>query len=212
MRVGSGLRALALLAGGDQVVEQALALVAQGGQGADGGQHRLVVAFLAPLLLAGLAFLTGTLGAWLLAGVRRYFALAVMMVLFLNAARIAMITFDPYLASRPLAEAWKRSPPGQVIIDNQYYTFSSVFFYGRVQNALLLNGRVNNLEYGSYEPGAPRVFLDDAEFARRWTSPARYYLFIEGPAVERVTKLLPRDRLIEVAAAGGKYLFTNQPR
>ena len=164
-----------------------------------------------PLMLAGAAFLTGTLGAWL-RGTRKYFAFALMMVLFLNAARLAMITFDPYLASRPLAEAWKHAPPGQVIIDNQYYTFSSVFFYGQVKNALLLNGRVNNLEYGSYAPGAPPVFIDDAEFARRWNSRDRHYLFIEGPSVARLTKLLPRDRFLEVTAAGGKHLFTNQPR
>ena len=53
-----------------------------------------------------------------------------------------------------------QAPPGQLIADNQYYTFSSVFFYTN-RRALLLNGRVNNLEYGSYAPGAPDVFIDD---------------------------------------------------
>ena len=47
-------------------------------------------------------------------------------------------------------------------MDDQYYTFSSVFFYTN-RRALLLNGRVNNLEYGSYAPDAPQdVFIDDA--------------------------------------------------
>ena len=36
----------------------------------------------------------------------------VMAVLFFQAARIAMVVFDPYLSSRPLAEALLRSPPG----------------------------------------------------------------------------------------------------
>ena len=165
-----------------------------------------------PLMMAGVAFVIGAAGGWM-RGTRKYFLFAVMMVLFLNAARVAMITFDPYLASRPLAEAWKKAPPGQVIVDNQYYTFSSVFFYGQVKNALLLNGRVNNLEYGSYAPDAPRVFIDDAEFARRWTMAERHYLFVEGPAVDRLAKIVGgRDKLMEVAAAGGKYLFTNLPR
>lgn len=159
----------------------------------------------APLALAAVAFALGAAGAasrrWRIA------ALVVMMVLFTQAARLALIVFDPYLSSRPLAEALKQAAPGEVVLDNQYYTFSSVFFYANLKRAWLLNGRVNNLEYGSYAPGAPDVWLDDEEFVRRWESPQRYYLLIEGPAVERLSG---RVRLREVAAAGGKFLFTNQ--
>ncbi len=52
-----------------------------------------------------------------------------MMVLFFQAARLALIVFDPYLSSRPLAEALLRSPDGKLIVDKHYYAFSSVFFY-----------------------------------------------------------------------------------
>jgi 4-amino-4-deoxy-L-arabinose transferase-like glycosyltransferase len=159
----------------------------------------------APLLLAGLAFAIGAM-AWR----RGEAALVLMMVLFLNAARLAMVTFDPYLASRPLAEALRQAPPGRVIIDNQYYTFSSVFFYAGVKNAWLLNGRVNNLEYGSHEPGAPDVFLKDAQLAQEWNQPERRYLLVEGPSLNRIKALLSADRLIVVQQAGGKYLLTNQ--
>ena len=72
----------------------------------------------------------------------------------------------------PLAEALVESPPGKLIVDDQYYAFSSVFFYAN-RKALLLNGRVNNLEYGSYAPGAPNVFLKDADFQRLWGTPER---------------------------------------
>ena len=34
----------------------------------------------------------------------RLLAISLMMVLFLHAARLAMVTFDPFLSSRPLAE------------------------------------------------------------------------------------------------------------
>ena len=78
-----------------------------------------------------------------------------MMVLFFHAARLALVVFDPYLSSRALADGSLRSPAGELIVDDQYYTFSSVFFYSN-RTALLLNGRVNNLEYGSYAPGAPK--------------------------------------------------------
>jgi hypothetical protein len=157
-----------------------------------------------PLVLAGIAFAIGAVGAWR----RRYLAIGAMMVLFLNAARLALVVFDPYLSSRPLAEALLHAPPGQLIADNQYYTFSSVFFYTD-RNALLLNGRVNNLEYGSYAPGAPDVFLDDAGFAALWRKPDRYYLLVEKPSVERIEKLVGRNALTTVKEAGGKYLFTN---
>jgi 4-amino-4-deoxy-L-arabinose transferase-like glycosyltransferase len=162
-----------------------------------------------PLMIAGTAFLIGAAGAWL-RGRAAMFALALMSVVFLNAARVAMIAFDPYLASRPLAQALDAAPPGTWIADNQYYTFSSVFFYTN-KRALLLNGRVNNLEYGSYAPGAPQVFIDDRQFATRWMSNERHYLTIEKPSAERIRKLVPVERLIEVKEAGGKYLYTNLP-
>ena len=162
-----------------------------------------------PLLIAGVAFLFGSM-LWRWRGERAAIGLAVMMALFTHAARWAMVGFDPYLGSRPLAEALAKSPPGEVVFDNQYYTFSSVFFYTNTRG-WLLNGRVNNLEYGSYAPGAPRVFLDDAEFAQRWRGPARLYLLVEGPAMARIEKLVGRESLRLVQSSGGKYLFSNLP-
>ena len=98
---------------------------------------------------------------------KAYLALAVMMALFLHAARLALVTFDPYLSSRVLAEALLKAPPGELVLNSAYYSFSSVFFYTD-RTALLLNGRVNNLEYGSYAPGSPDVFIDDTRFAELW--------------------------------------------
>jgi 4-amino-4-deoxy-L-arabinose transferase-like glycosyltransferase len=158
-----------------------------------------------PLALAGVAFLVGAIGTWRFRPARTYFAMGLMMVIFLQAARLAMVTFDPYLASRPLAEALLRAPKGQLIVDDQYYTFSSIFFYTN-RNALLLNGRVNNLEYGSNAPGAPEVFIDDAKFAKIWAGAEPYYLVIEKPSVDRLKRLAT---LHVVAESGGKYLFTN---
>jgi 4-amino-4-deoxy-L-arabinose transferase-like glycosyltransferase len=163
-----------------------------------------------PLVLAGIAFTIGAFGAWLLRDhLRAYLAIAVMMVLFFHAARLALIAFDPYLGSRALATAYRQSPPGELIVDNQYYAFSSVFFYANT-NALLLNGRVNNLEYGSYAPGAPKVFIDDAQFTRLWTQPNRRYLLVEGPSVPRIEKLVGAAALHQVRTSGGKFLYSNQ--
>jgi hypothetical protein len=167
-----------------------------------------------PLLLAALAFTIGAVGQ--ARGLRRALsppiALVVMMILFTHAARLAMVSFDPYLSSRPLANTLLEAPPGQVIVDNQYYAFSSVFFYAGLDRAWLLNGRVNNLEYGSYAPGAPNVFLDDSQFAQRWRSPQLYYLLVEGPALPRIQSLVGDSALHLVKQAGGKSLFANRPK
>ncbi|MCU1258190.1 MAG: glycosyl transferase, family 39, partial [Bryobacterales bacterium] len=98
----------------------------------------------APLALAAVAMLVGAAGAWAFNGRRAYLSLALMMVLFFQAARIALGVFGPELGSKPLADALLSAPAGQLIVDDQYYTFSSVFFY-TYRQALLLNGRVNNL-------------------------------------------------------------------
>lgn len=161
-----------------------------------------------PLVMALIATLIGA-SAMFWRGVRRFIALAAMMVVFLHAARQALVAFDPYMGSHPLAMALNAAPPGTWIADNQYYTFSSVFFHTN-RRALLLNGRVNNLEYGSYAPGAPDIFLDDRRFVELWQSPRRYYLTVEGPSLPRIVALVGRERLHTVAESGGKHLLTNR--
>jgi len=163
-----------------------------------------------PLVLAGIAFLVGAISAWRgkLAGA------VVMMVLFLHAARLALVVFDPYLSSRPLAEALNRAPAGTLILDDQYYTFSSVVFYAEAyhgKRALLLNGRVNNLQYGSYAPDAPQdVFIDDNGFRERWLSGGLYYICVEKPQVARLEKLVGREALHTLIESGGKFVFSNR--
>jgi hypothetical protein len=93
-------------------------------------------------------------------------------------------------------------------VDGAYYPFSSVLFYSN-KNALLLNGRVNNLEYGSYAPNAPHVFIDDAEFIRAWSGTIRYYLVTDRSGLARLSALVGPARLHQIAESGGKFLFTN---
>jgi len=102
-----------------------------------------------------------------------------------------------------------KAPEGQLIVDDQYYTFSSVFFYTN-RTALLLNGRVNNLVYGSYAPNAPQgVFIDDQDLRRLWPQPQRLYLVAEGPQMPRLIHLVGKDALHIVKSSGGKFLLTN---
>jgi 4-amino-4-deoxy-L-arabinose transferase-like glycosyltransferase len=161
----------------------------------------------APLILAGVAFLVGAAGGWL-RGRRAFIALAAMMVLFLHASRMALVVFDPYLSSRSIAEALLCAPSGQLIVDGAYYPFSSVMFYSN-KNALLLNGRVNNLEYGSYAPNSPPVFINDAAFIRLWSGTMRYYLVTDSSGLARLSALTGSARFHQIAESGGKFLFTN---
>jgi len=162
-----------------------------------------------PLAMAAAAFLIGAFGNWRAVGQKAFLAAAVMMVLFFHAARVAMVAFDPYLSSRPLAEALNRAPQGDLVIDHHYYTFSSVVFYTN-RAAWLLNGRFNNLVYGSYAPGAPDVFLTDVQLKDRWLSPRRYYLVAKDEQTRRFESLVQKDALFVVSKSGGKTLFTNQ--
>jgi hypothetical protein len=135
---------------------------------------------------------------------------AIMMVVFFHAARLAMIDFDPYLSSRPLVISLEQTPPGNLIVDHHYYWFSSVFYYAD-RTALLLNGRFNNLVYGSYAPNAPNVFLDDSQFREIWLRPERYYIFAKETAVSHLEALVGSNQLKVIEKSGGKVLLTNHP-
>ena len=163
-----------------------------------------------PLALAAIACLIGVIGTLRTTSRNVYLAVALMMVIFFQAARLAMVRFDPYLSSRPMVDKLQQSPPGTLIIDHHYYWFSSVFFYtGRT--ALLLNGRFFNLLYGSYAPGAANVFIDDGQFRTLWNSPQRYYIFAKDTQVDHLVSLVGKDKLNTVDLSGGKVLFTNHP-
>src|SRR5271169_6780589 len=163
-----------------------------------------------PLLMAAVAFCIGALATWRLAGQKAFLFTALMMVLFFHAARLAMAVFDPYMSSRPLAEAILKSPEGALIVDHHYYTFSSIFFYTN-RTALLRNGRFNNLEYGAYAPGVPDVFIDDSQFKNLWLKPERSYIVATQNVVPRLESIVGAEHLNLVAASGGKVVLTNRP-
>jgi 4-amino-4-deoxy-L-arabinose transferase-like glycosyltransferase len=164
----------------------------------------------APLLVAAIAFCLGALAAWKLNGQRVFLAAALMMIIFFHAARMAMAVFDPFMSSRPLAEAIQRSPEGTLIIDHHYYTFSSIFFYTN-RTALLRNGRFFNLEYGAYAPGAPDIFIDNSQFKDVWLKPERSYIVAKQNVVPELQSLVGSEHLNLVASSGGKVVMTNHP-
>jgi hypothetical protein len=163
-----------------------------------------------PLAVAAIALLGGALATFRWVGLRSFLAAALMMVLFYHAARLAMVVFDPFLSSRPLAEVLAKSPEGKLIIDRNLWSLSSVTFYVD-RNVLILNGRYNNLEYGSYAPGAPDVFIDDTQFKSLWLEPERNYLVAYQADLRHFEDLVGQDHINTVAAGGGKLILTNHP-
>jgi 4-amino-4-deoxy-L-arabinose transferase-like glycosyltransferase len=162
-----------------------------------------------PLMVAGIAFLIGSVGNLRSSGIRSFLLSAVMMVLFFHAARLALVVFDPFLSSRPIADKLRELPPGKLILDHHYYTYSSVVFYTGL-NPLLLNGKFNNLEYGAAAPGVPDVFLTDAQFTTIWTSKESCYLVGSQKAVQRLRDLITAREFETVLESGGKLLVRNR--
>jgi hypothetical protein len=76
--------------------------------------------------------------------------------------------------------------------------------------SLFLNGRRNNLEYGSHSPGAANVFIGDDDFVKLWNGPERCYVLSEAPGLPQLDGLVGRPSMHLVSASGGKYLFSNR--
>lgn len=163
-----------------------------------------------PLLVAAIGLLAGAIGTARWLGQRAFLSAALMMVLFFHAARLALVVFDPYLTSRPLAQAILQASPGKLIVARPYYAFSSLLFYTN-REALILNGRFNNLEYGSYAPGSPDVFIDDTQFKQRWQDAQLYFLVAYPNQLQQLENLVGHGQLNILSSSGGKLVFTNHP-
>jgi hypothetical protein len=162
-----------------------------------------------PLALAAVSFAVAFVALWTArTQLARTILVACSMVVFFQAARVALVRFDSYLGSYPLAQALDRDPPGKLIEDDAYYAFSSVFFYTN-RTALLLNGRTNNLEYGSYAPGSPDVFIDDPKFAKLWSESQRWYLLAYGADLRHLNQVVGSPNLHIVMRNADNYLLTN---
>jgi hypothetical protein len=167
-----------------------------------------------PAAAAAVSLSVGTVFAWLLRRRQRALAASLITALttacFIWAAHLALDAFDPYLSSKSLAVAIReRLAPGDVVVINgEYQGGSSIGFY-LPEKVLLLNGRMTGLEFGSYYPDAPPVFIDNAEIARLWQGPKRIFLFVHDDKYTDVVKHLPGDSH-RIAAAGGKAVYSNR--
>jgi 4-amino-4-deoxy-L-arabinose transferase-like glycosyltransferase len=171
--------------------------------------------FRVPLILTGVGFLAGTFFNWLLrkkaSPLRGNLAICMMMVILFQAVHMALTVFSPVLGSKPLGMAIKKQyQPGDLIVVNGAYSVaSSVNFYTGAQ-LHMLNGRFNDLWYGSLFPDSPPVFEDDPSFAKLWAGPGRvFFVDINATGVGKL-KALP-EPYYEVARSGEKRVYSNRP-
>ncbi len=163
-----------------------------------------------PLAIAAAALLLGTVALWSSTQTRRYFGAVMMLVIFFQAARLAMVAFDPYLSTWGVADSLQRLPKGTLVFNGEFYRYSSVCFYTNYR-PYILNGRINNLEYGSYAPYAPHVFIDNQEFLSIWRKPGLAYIISYDEDRKALEKLVGSSRIYGVMRSGGKQLLANEP-
>ena len=171
-------------------------------------------AFRIPLLITGMALLIGTFLGWYQRRRLRHrqanVALALMMVVVIYAVHLALITFLPVLGSKALAMEIKQDlRAGDVIVVNSEYSAASTINFYTGTQIHLLNNRKNDLWYGSLFPDCPKIFEDDASFAKLWTGPQRVFFVTYD---EKGPKILNRysTPVFELARSGDKAVFSNR--
>jgi hypothetical protein len=123
---------------------------------------------------------------------------------------LGLATFYPILGSGPLADAINQrlKPNDLIVLDGEYSNGSSINFYTR-HPVYMLNGRVNNLWYGSLFADAPHRFEDDQSFGQLWRGKERVFFVTHD---ERRTKIWQQEKGgVLVASSSGKFVLSNQP-
>jgi len=169
--------------------------------------------FHGPLEATGIAFLLGPLASLLLRRKGKMLAanlaLAAMMVVVLWCVHLGYKVFAPVITSQqfvaPIQRAWE--PGALIVVNGDYESGSSLNFYTH-QQLHLLNGRANNIWFGSTYPDAPPIFHNDESFAKLWQSDRRIFLWVMKDAHPLV---IADKKVYEVARGGGKQILTNKP-
>jgi hypothetical protein len=134
-----------------------------------------------------------------------------MMMVFLIAAHIALVRFDPYLGSSTMAARIKpmlKSQDRLMIYGDQSFGSSLLFYLHRPIE--LVNGNTTSMWWGSTYPDAPHIFLNDEKLQQAWTSNDRVFLFVPQHERAKVDALLPGQRYL-LCETSGKVIYSNLP-
>jgi len=165
-------------------------------------------------LTAILVVFIGFLGAWILRRQQRSLAANMTMACALGAfflcANWALGVFTPRLSSEPLAKTILEScrPGDKIALYGEYDAASSVGFYTKKQ-ILIFNGRYNGLEFGSYYPDAPHIFLNDHTFWPVWDESERVFLIVPASEMDAARVRMPPTKTFLFARMGDKTVYVN---
>jgi 4-amino-4-deoxy-L-arabinose transferase-like glycosyltransferase len=170
-----------------------------------------------PAGLAAAGLLLGPLVAWVLRRRQHHFestvSVAFTSAVFLIAAHIALVRFEPMLSSHAMADTINHiSPRGTeatLIVYGDVANGSTLLFYTR-RPALLVNGRLSSVLWGSNYPDAPRVQISDADLLALWGNGPRRFLFVPGDSRAHVARLLGQ-RAYLLQELSDKALYTDRP-
>jgi hypothetical protein len=168
-----------------------------------------------PAAIALVALLVGPLLAWTLRRRGHHLeastSVGLTAALFLVAAHIALVRFEPMLSSRSIADTINHlaKPQDRLLLYGDQSDGSSVIFYTNRQ-ALLVDGRRSTLIWGSYYPDAPHIFLTDDGLKAMWGTGPRNFLFVPEDSHDHVASLFG-NRAVEIQNLAGKALFTDRP-
>ncbi|MGA8939842.1 MAG: glycosyl transferase [Acidobacteriaceae bacterium] len=173
-----------------------------------------------PASLALIGFLIGPAIAWIFYHRRRFLSailtIAATSTVFLVAAHIAFVRFNPMLSSvnfartiQTLERTHQISPDNTVLIFGDQAFGSSIPFYldRRVD---LVDGRTTSMLFGSTFPDAPPIFLTSANLAAQWGQGKRKLLFVPLEKRDEVDQLLGNRQII-LQQTSGKALITDRP-
>jgi 4-amino-4-deoxy-L-arabinose transferase-like glycosyltransferase len=168
-----------------------------------------------PAGLAAAVLLVGPVVAWVLRRQRHHFeatvSVAFTSAVFLIAAHIALVRFEPMLSSRAMADTINHIAKGDatLILYGDVADGSSLLFYTQRQ-ALLVNGRVSSMLWGSNYPDASPVLISDADLLALWGNGPRRFLFVPGDVRAHVAGLLG-TRAYLLQELSDKALYTDRP-
>jgi 4-amino-4-deoxy-L-arabinose transferase-like glycosyltransferase len=172
-----------------------------------------------PAAIAAVALLAGPTVALLLRrrghGFESTVSVAFTAAIFLVAAHIALVRFEPLLSSRAMADTINNITAGQpqagaqLMIYGDQANASSVIFYTHRQ-ALLVNGRSSSMIWGSCYPDSPHIFLEDADLSAAWGHGVRHFLVVPPESDDHVQSLLT-GRLIRLQVVSDRTLYTDRP-
>ncbi len=177
-----------------------------------------------PASLAAVSLLSGPLLALSLRRRGRSFEattfVALTVALFLVAAHIALVRFQPLLSSVTLANVFNRDagPNDRLLVYGDQSEASSVLFYTHRQ-ANLVESRSSSMLWGSFYPDSTRIFQNDAQLAAGWGpqhGSERLFLVVPPESQDHVLKLLGATHLFALKALADqegaeRTLYTDRP-